>query len=216
MLTGGNSSYRLQVMSWKEIPFRSVVRQKFDFSCGSAAVATLLSHHYERATPEEAVFAAMWNAGDQDVIRKSGFSMLDIKRYLESAGYRAEGFRLSIAQLQRLARPGLVILDLKGYKHFVVVKGIQDDAVLVGDPMIGLTRYSHADFISQWNGIFLSISDDPGALSPRFNVAAEWRPWSTAPLDEGELRSTVSSVTNLLPPVYQVTSGFATTAGAGR
>ena len=33
---GGN--YRVQVMSWWDIPFRSVVRQQYDFSCGSAAV----------------------------------------------------------------------------------------------------------------------------------------------------------------------------------
>jgi uncharacterized protein len=68
---GGN--YNVQVMSWAEIPFRTIVRQQYDFSCGSAAVATLLTHHYGRPTAEHHSFAAMWKAGDQKIIQKSGF-----------------------------------------------------------------------------------------------------------------------------------------------
>ena len=30
----------VQVMTWRDIPFRTVVRQQHDYSCGSAAVAT--------------------------------------------------------------------------------------------------------------------------------------------------------------------------------
>ena len=41
--TGG--SYQRQVMTWWDIPFRSVIRQRYDFSCGSAALATLLTSH---------------------------------------------------------------------------------------------------------------------------------------------------------------------------
>ena len=45
------ANYRVRTMSWVEIPFRSVIRQQFDFSCGSAAVATLLTYHYGTRTP---------------------------------------------------------------------------------------------------------------------------------------------------------------------
>ena len=36
-------SYRLQVTSLKEARFRTTVPQQYDFSCGSAATATLLT-----------------------------------------------------------------------------------------------------------------------------------------------------------------------------
>ena len=32
-------SYTIGVTSWRDIPFRTVVRQQYDYSCGSAAVA---------------------------------------------------------------------------------------------------------------------------------------------------------------------------------
>lgn len=193
-------------MSWAEIPFRSVVRQQYDFSCGSAAVATLLSFHYGVQTPERPIFGSMWAAGDQPTIRKLGFSMLDIKHYLDSIQFRTEGFRLSLDQIRRLDRPGIIILDLKGYRHFVVVKGVAGDQVLVGDPMLGLMRYSTTDLMAHWNGIFLTIVDSPDHRQPRFNVAGDWRRWSTAPLQDGDLRTSIASVTDNLPPLYQITS----------
>ncbi|WP_204283799.1 C39 family peptidase, partial [Klebsiella pneumoniae] len=69
--------------------FRTVVRQQYDYSCGSAAVATLLRYHYGRPTVESDVFSAMWRSGDQAQIKRAGFSMLDMKRYLDSQGYMA-------------------------------------------------------------------------------------------------------------------------------
>ncbi len=36
----------LRLTSLKEARFRNTIRQKYDFSCGSAAVATLLTYQY--------------------------------------------------------------------------------------------------------------------------------------------------------------------------
>ena len=77
----------------QELRFLETVRQGFDFSCGSAALATLLSFHYGRPTTEFQVFESMWKTGDTEKIRKDGFSMLDMKRYLEQEGLRADGFQ---------------------------------------------------------------------------------------------------------------------------
>lgn len=200
---GGN--FRVQVMSWWEIPFRSVVRQQYDFSCGSAAVATLLTYHYDRPTPEREAFAQMWKAGNQDAIREVGFSMFDMKAYLDAIGYRAEGYRLSVDQLAKFSRPSIVLLDLKGFKHFVVVKGVSGDRILVGDPMLGLNQYSHEDFAKIWNGIALTVVEAPSPGKARFNLAGDWGPWSQAPMEEGGLRVAIGDLTTHLPPSYQLT-----------
>src|SRR3546814_17093066 len=76
--TGG--TYQLQVMTWWDIPFRSVIRQRYDFSCGSAALATLLTYHYGAPTSEAMPFRAMWEKGDREAIRKVGFSRSEERR----------------------------------------------------------------------------------------------------------------------------------------
>ncbi len=203
--TGGD--YSVNVMSWWEIPFRSVVRQRYDFSCGSAAVATILSHHYGRPTGEQEPFKAMWAKGDKDMIRKVGFSMFDMKNYLTEIGYTAEGFRLKVGDLEKIKRPLIVLLDLKGFKHFVVVKGVNKGRILTGDSVLGLTEYSVQDFDKMWNGIALAIVKTPTPQPPKYNLAGDWGPWSQAPLEEGNdaLAVSVGDLTSHLPPEYQLT-----------
>lgn len=198
-------SYAVQVMTWWDIPFRSVVRQRYDFSCGSAAIATLLTFHYGQPTSETAPFRAMWEVGDREAIRKVGFSMLDMKTYLKSRGYRAEGFRINIDQLSQVKRPTIALLNLKGFKHFVVIKGVRGDRVLTGDSVLGLNEYSLSDFDKHWNGILLAIVDGADRR-PVFNLAGDWGPWSKAPLEEdGALHVSAGDLTTNLPPKYQLT-----------
>lgn len=199
---GGN--YTVNVMSWWEIPYRTVIRQQYDFSCGSAAVATLLTYSYNRPTPERVAFAEMWKRGDQQAIRKLGFSMLDIKSYFRSIGLHADGYRLTASDLPRLKRPAIVLLNLRGFKHFVVVKGVRNGRVLVGDSMLGLNEYALADFLKVWNGIALMIS--PGASSPSFNLASDWGPWAKAPLEDGALHIRAPDFANDIQQSYQITN----------
>ena len=205
--SGTGANYQVPIMSWSEIPFRTVVRQQYDFSCGSAAVATLLSYHYGHQIPERSIFGAMWAVGDRPLIRKFGFSMLDIKQYLDNIGFKTEGFRLSLDQLRAVDHPGIIILNVRGYKHFVVVKGVTKDQILVGDPMIGLTRYTAMDLASHWNGIFLTIVDSPDHHQPGFNLATDWRRWSVAPLRGRTSGPPIAGLTDNLPPIYQITPG---------
>lgn len=201
--TGGN--YSVQVMSWADIPFRSIVRQRFDFSCGSAAVATLLTYHYGKPTSEQQPFAQMWKAGDQATITKAGFSMYDMKLYLQSIGLHSEGYKMDVDDLRKSGRPAIVLLDLNGYKHFVVVKGVRGNTVLVGDPIRGLAQYEAADFQKSWNGIALAIVKSATTKPPLFNLARDWGPWSTAPLDDNAQVANIGNVTTHLPQIYQLT-----------
>ena len=209
---GAAGTERVAVISWAEIPFRTVIRQQFDFSCGSAAVATMLSYNYGYRTAEQPVFAEMWRVGDQPIIRKQGFSMLDIKRYLDRIGYKAEGFRLTIAKLKAVDQPGIIILNLNGYKHFVVIKGVTGDKVVVGDPMLGLMKYTFADLAARWNGIFLTIVAKPDHRPVLFNTAGDITPWAGTALSAGVARSSLAQTTNYLPPFYQITPTVLTAA----
>lgn len=201
---GGN--YAVPVMTWWEIPFRSIVRQRYDFSCGSAAIATLLTHQYGIATPERAPFMAMWNAGNRDLIKKAGFSMLDMKAYLQNRGFRAEGYRLTVEDLAKISQPSIVLIDLDGFKHFVVVKGVRQGQILVGDPVRGLNRYSLPDFAKIWNGIALAITQAPDKRPGWFNLSRDWNPYARAPIEPNAQTASIGDLTTHIPQLYQVTT----------
>lgn len=64
----GGARFDVPVMSIREARFQRTLHQQYDFSCGSAAVATLLSHHYADPVTEQFVFEQMYLHGDQQKI----------------------------------------------------------------------------------------------------------------------------------------------------
>ncbi len=197
-------AYNVHVVSLRDIPFRTVVRQQYDYSCGSAALATLLTYHYSDPIGEAEIFRAMYAAGDQAKIRKVGFSLLDIKKYLSARGYQADGFRLTPAQLKTFNSPGIAVVSVGAYKHFVVIKGVKNDQVLVGDPAIGLKTYSISDFGKIWNGILFAVHSTP-QMKVAWNKDDEWKPWAAANLGQPLSDDSLASLSRDMPPIYQIT-----------
>jgi hypothetical protein len=206
----GGASSRVGVKSMAERKFSTIVRQKYDFSCGSAAIATLLTHHYGRATSEEDAFRSMWDVGDQARIRQYGFSLLEMKRYLESIGYKADGFKLTLDRVAEIGAPGVALIDDKGYRHFVVVKGVVGDKVLVGDPARGLRMLTAERFAGQWDGTILYIRSDLARGKMSFNARSEWRLSPTGPTDRARDVETLQSA--LLAQTRSISSSFSIVA----
>jgi uncharacterized protein len=202
--TGGGGTFAVPVRSLRDIPFRTVVRQQFDYSCGSAALATLLHYHYGAPSTEGKIFKAMYEVGDQAKIQKVGFSLLDMKKYLDSQGYRADGFRMTLAQLEAAQVPAITVVQNGSYKHFVVIKGVRSGKVLVGDPALGLRTYDAPEFEKMWNGVIFAIRDVP-AQKVAYNRESEWRPYANAPLSDQLSDATLSEMTRELRPLYQIT-----------
>jgi predicted double-glycine peptidase len=191
-ISGGGGTYDVKSLkTLSDSRFRSVVRQRYDYSCGSAAIATLLTYHYDQKVAEIDVLKAMFADGDQEKIRREGFSMLDMKNYLNSIGYEADGFRESLDKLARVSIPAIVLINRRNYMHFVVVKGVTDDKVSVGDPTLGLRIYTRDEFEKMWNGILFVIMDNKPIARTSFNIADSWtshgNPNFRNMLDQGEL-----------------------------
>lgn len=194
---GGNVS--VPVASLPEVRWQTVIHQEYDFSCGSAAVATLLTYHYEHAVSEDKVFQAMFRHGDQRKIHAEGFSMLDMKRYLDSQGLRSDGFRISLDKLARLGVPAIALVNTKGYRHFVVVRGIQGDRVLLADPAVGSVAISRRTFEQIWNGIVLAARSSLQTARSHFNDERDWRGWPQAPISKGVSRTGLGMFTLTIP-----------------
>jgi len=190
-----------KVTSLKEARFLETIHQQFDFSCGSAALATLLTYHYQDAVTEQEVFLWMYNHGDQAKIHKEGFSLLDMKHYLEANGYHADGFYVSLDQLADAGVPAIVLINIKGYNHFVVVKGITDKRVLVGDPSVGSRIIPRGEFEKMWKSRLVFIIRNKNILTQNnFNRMDEWRHVSgKAPIGLALRDSALANITMLLP-----------------
>ena len=183
----GSGSFAVPVTSLKEARFKATLRQQYDFSCGSAALATLLSHHYGQVVTEQMVFEEMFASGEQEKIRKEGFSLLDMKKYLKLHGYEADGFELPLSTLQDTALPAIVLVSDKGYQHFVVVKGLQDGRILLGDPSGGSRAMSITAFEAIWSNKVLFVIHNQRQLA-RFNQLADWQVTPKAPIGQSVYR----------------------------
>lgn len=181
VLSSFGGTAMVPVQSLREGRFHSVVRQQHDFSCGSAALATLLTFHYGRPTSEEEAFRVMYAVGDQAAIQKFGFSLSDMQRFLATKGLKADGFRMELAKLAEVGVPAITLINYKEYNHFVVVKGVRETEVLVGDPALGLKTIPRAEFEAMWQGIMFVVRDEIAAARQAFNRDEEWAVRGKAP-----------------------------------
>jgi uncharacterized protein len=177
-------AYSLRVTSLKEARFKTTIPQQYDFSCGSAAAATLLTFQYGHPVSEADVFIRMYENGDQAKIRKEGFSLLDMRRYLKSKGFEADGFELPLDKLEEEGVPAIVLLNDRGYRHFVVVKGMRNGRVLLGDPARGTRAMPRSRFEQLWDNRVLFVVHNRRE-DARFNQTHDWRTAPPAPLDLG-------------------------------
>lgn len=143
------------VTSLLEIRRDKVVIQEWDLSCGAAALTTLLQYqHGEHLTEKEVAMSLMkreeYIANPQLVQLREGFSLLDLKRYVDARGYQGNGFgKLQLKDLASRA-PLIVPIKTNGYNHFVIYRGMLGNRVLLADPAWGNRTMLVDEFLESW------------------------------------------------------------------
>jgi len=143
------------VRSLLEIRQQNIVMQEWDLSCGAAALTTLLRYQHGDTVTEKQVALGLIDRdiyiANPDLVRmRQGFSLLDLKRYVDARGYRGLGFgRMTLDDLTRRA-PILVPISVFGYNHFVVFRGQLGNRVLLADPAWGNRTMTIAEFEKAW------------------------------------------------------------------
>ena len=148
------------IRSLQEIRSEGVVRQKWDMSCGAAALSTVLTYDFKDPTPETAIVVWLLHRLDAAKVRaRGGFSLLDLKHFAEARGYTAEGFSDMTIQDLALERTSVITpIRAKGLDHFVVVKGIVAGHVVLADPAFGNMTMRVDKFQALWkNGIVFVV-----------------------------------------------------------
>lgn len=144
-----------QVKSLLEMRRDRTVVQEWDLSCGAAALATLLNFQHGDPVSEREIATGLiqreeYIAQPKLVQIRQGFSLLDLKRYVEQRGYQGIGYGgLNVEDLIDRA-PIMVPVDFHGYNHFVVFRGAWGNRVALSDPAWG-NRTMHKDrFEKAW------------------------------------------------------------------
>jgi len=149
------------VRSMKDIRYSHIVNQQFDYSCGAAALATLLKFGYGIDIPETELIRRMMVFSTPEVVVKNGFSMLDMKKFVETIGMRGRGFRVTVDALQHLQIPVMVLMNIDGYEHFVIVKHAEQGRIFIADPALGNRIVLQEDFAKTWNGLVFAVLGKP-------------------------------------------------------
>ena len=191
VLPGGAVIYK-PIQSIRERKFVDLVQQKTDFSCGAASLATILRQAYWLDVDEHQVIEGMLAHANQDLVRTQGFSMLDMKKYVETLGMRARGYKVAPDTLHSIRIPVVVLMDIRGYKHFVVMQKVDRGWVYIGDPVLGHKRFKLDDFVKGWNGIIFAVigqgyDKQNVLLDPPLPLSAKGQVSNFKPVQDAEL-----------------------------
>lgn len=185
--------YTQPVESMREQRFKHLVRQQTDYSCGAASLATILRYAYHLDADEDTVIQGMLRVADAELVAQRGFSLLDIKHYIESLGLRGRGYRVDEERLRSLRIPALVLMDVRGFRHFVVLKQVNGDYVEVADPILGNRSVPFDEFLESWpsRAVFVVIGSDfdrnTVLLEPSGRASARTLLARQSPISDAEL-----------------------------
>jgi predicted double-glycine peptidase len=151
------------IRSMQEIRTEGVVKQRWDVSCGAAALSTVLTYDFKDSTPETSIVVWLLHRLDAKRVRaRGGFSLLDLKHFAEARGYHAEGFSgVSIKELAQEKTSVIVPIRARGLDHFIVVKDIESGRVLIADPAFGNRTMRVDRFQKLWKSGIVFVIHPP-------------------------------------------------------
>jgi predicted double-glycine peptidase len=132
-----------------------VVKQSVDFSCGAAALATLINRFGVAEVGERELLDLLLDQHSRLALppewRETGMSFATLAAIAEHYGLAAVGIELSASDLAQLRTPALAYLPHSDPPHFTVVTGITArHGVELADPSWGRRRLRSERFNALW------------------------------------------------------------------
>lgn len=148
---GGEGRIRFDVKPVSEIEGSHMIKQRYDYSCGSAALATLLDFYLGEKFTEKQVIQGLLQYGDaEQIAKRRAFSLLDMKRFVNVLGYQGEGYKVDMEELKTLDKPCIVPIKIYDYRHFAILKGVHKGHVFLTDPWRGDISFTVDEFEDMW------------------------------------------------------------------
>jgi len=150
-------SIKRKVKSYIEYKNEGLVRQKFDYSCGSSSLATILKFFSNDKVTEKEI--PEWILEKKGLIDKDcqgkrkekcrveklqkfeeedfKLSFYDLAEFAKERGYRPVALALNLEELRKLKVPAIAFVKIRRNEHFTVYKGMDDKFVYLADPSFG-------------------------------------------------------------------------------
>ena len=147
----GPGHIRTYVNPAAEINKGHLIKQGYDFSCGSAALAIILNYYLGEKFTERQVISGLMHYGDEaQIAKRQAFSLLDMKKFVTVLGYQGEGYRAELEDLVGLTSPCIVPIKIMEYRHFVVFRGVYQGHIFLADPWRGNISFTLDEFNDVW------------------------------------------------------------------
>jgi len=174
-----------QSATYRDQKYAGVIAQTTDYSCGAAALASLLTFFFGIPVDEHEVLALVEEqiVGRGDVpSSESGLSALDLRDAAYTAGLLTAGYRMNTQQLKDyFARSGLPVIAhvTRPRQHYIVVVGVADEHVMIADPGWGAYVSTMKRFTEERgpSGVFIVAmpTGNQGAIARREQaILIEW------------------------------------------
>jgi predicted double-glycine peptidase len=162
------------VANYVAIKRANIVMQQRDFSCGAAALATLIRYYWGDNVTEHQILVALDKIITDPRERlervQNGLSMTDLRRAAVAEGYLSVIGTLTFKELAEAKAPVLVGIVVGEYDHFVVFRGADSYYVYLADPARGNLRIPIWQFLNEWqeNAVLVVAKPDvdPPEVSP--------------------------------------------------
>lgn len=146
LVLNGTDAASPTVAHYRGLRYEGVVGQTDWFTCGPAALATLLTFYYDMpSTEEEMLEAALRSETEADNLNpEEGLSLLSLKHALLDKGITSQGYLVTLeALVEYFRRGGLpVILHVtEPQLHYVVAVGVTERDIVLADPSLGLYAF---------------------------------------------------------------------------
>lgn len=148
---------------WTQQRDHHVVKQRMDYSCGAAALASIMRYYFQDDVTEKDILTDILNRMTREDLvdrQTKGLSMLDLQEAAERRGYQAVGVKLPLDALPELGGPILVHLETREYRHFAILKGTAEDRVYLADPSRGNMRLPMFRFEKEWSRLALVLGKE--------------------------------------------------------
>lgn len=161
---GGRFSYNVTPL--KTLQTRKINIQRYDYTCGAAALSSILQYQYDEQVDEgDVIMYVLRNRlSTIPVIQRKGLSLLQLKKVALHYGYKAIGYgQMTVADLAALNVPAIVPVHLYGFDHFLLFTGMIGDRVFLADPSSGNITMRRHTFDEAWKGRigFILLPDNP-------------------------------------------------------
>jgi len=141
------------IKSWIEFKNENLTRQKYDFSCGSASLSTVLKFFYGINVSEKEVLDTILKSKGFFTITKKrlesqkfSLSFFDLAKFSNYKGFKAIGLALNMEALKKLKAPVILFVKIREDEHFTVFKNIDKNYVYLADPSFGNIKVKIAKF----------------------------------------------------------------------